>query len=322
MKLFDDVKDFVSRLFKKKNPSFVAENHGTHLITEKSSTRILEAYRMARTNLFYTGGDGDGVVFGVTSASPSDGKSLNCANLAISFAMSGKRVLLIDCDMRKPTQKTAFELKPESGLSEYLAGVSEAPAVMETTYENLFLLCSGRCPPNPAELLYRPRFAELIKEAKTEFDFVFVDLPPVGMISDATIVAPHIDSYVLVVRMGESDQRVTQAMVEQIEKVNGKIAGFLLNDVAENSSGSYGKYGRYGRYYRKYYGGYEHSSETSAEAAPEGTASEAAPEVTPEAAPEAAPEATPEVAPEVAPEAAPEEKKPVKRGTRKKKETK
>ena len=280
MKLFDDVKDFFVRLVRKKNMPRVAENHGTHLINSKSSTRVLEAYRMARTNLFYTGGDGDGVVFGVTSSSPSDGKSLTCANLAISFAMSGKRVLLIDCDMRKPTQKTAFEMQPESGLSESLAGVSGEPAILATSYENLSLLCSGRCPPNPAELLYRPRFAELISHAKTEYDFIFVDLPPVGMISDATIVAPHIGAYVLVIRMGESDQRMAQGMVEQIEKVGGKIAGFVLNDVKEEDVGTYGHYSRYGRYYRKYYGGYESASATPSETVP---VSETAPAATPEA---------------------------------------
>ena len=253
-------KRILKALGKSKPVSTETENHGKHLITSKSSMRILEAYRMARTNLFYSGNNEDGgVVFGVTSASPSDGKSLTCANLAISFSMSGKRVLLIDCDMRKPTQKKAFGVHTDSGLSEYLAGVVETPNIVDTSYENLSLLTSGRCPPNPAELLYRPRLAELIASVRESFDFIFVDLPPVEMISDATIVHPYIQSYILVIRMKKSDYHLVQGAIESIEKVDGKIAGIVMNDVEDRSESYRYKsrhYGRYGRYYRRYYSKY------------------------------------------------------------------
>lgn len=261
---FRSLKTRVGRFFGKADGTRSRENHGVHLITDHSSMRVLEAYRMARTNLFYSGNGGEekATVFGVTSASPSDGKSLTCANLAISFAMSGKRVLIIDCDMRKPSQKQAFEATAENGLSEYLAGVVDEPLIVETSYENLSLLSSGRCPPNPAELLYRPRFAEMMEKVRGSYDFIFVDLPPVGLISDATIAAPHIDSYILVVRMKQSDYRMVQATAESIEAVGGKIAGFLVNDIEENHGSyyyrgkHYGRYGRYGRYYGRYYGKY------------------------------------------------------------------
>lgn len=248
----EKAKSLLYHLLKKKHHTAVA-NHGDHLIKEKSSTRVLEAYRMARTNLFYSGTEEGGTVFGVTSSSPSDGKSLTCANLAISFAMSGKRVLLIDCDMRKPTQKNAFEIATDNGLSEYLAGVTAEPEISASAYEGLCILTSGRCPPNPAELLFRPRFAELIAKVKNEYDFVFVDMPPVGIISDAAVVAPHIGAYVLVARAGESDHRLLRSAVESLESVGGKIAGFVLNDVTEGTAGGYGSYGRYyGRYYSRY----------------------------------------------------------------------
>ena len=274
-------KSIFSFLKKSKKVSSEAENHGKHLITTKSSMRVLEAYRMARTNLFYSGGsENSGVVFGVTSASPSDGKSLTCANLAISFAMSGKRVLLIDCDMRRPTQKKAFGVKADGGLSEYLAGVADHPNLVPTDRENLTLLTSGRCPPNPAELLYRPRFAELIEYVREKFDFIFIDLPPVEMISDATIVHPYIQSYVLVVRMRKSDFQLVQGAIESIEKVGGKIAGIVLNDVEDKSESYRYKskhYGRYGRYYRKYYNKYGSYISGSKEAQATTTAEAAAP---------------------------------------------
>ena len=271
---------------KRKDEAQFFENHEKHLITDRSTTRILEAYRMARTNLFYTGDSTEtGVVFGISSASPNDGKSLTCANLAISFAMSGKRVLLVDCDMRKPTQKIAFGVKPESGLSEYLAGVSSEPGIVPTRYENLSILTSGRCPPNPAELLYRARFAELMAYGKTNYDFVFLDLPPVGIISDAAIVAPHVQSYILVVRVNKSDYRALQETVETLEKVGAKISGFILNEVDDGYSsyrygkgygGGYGKhYGRYGKYYSRYYDKYALLQEQAEATAEENGAKEA-----------------------------------------------
>lgn len=261
MKFLDRLKQqFLQFKMKRLKNRPARENHGVHLISEKSPSRVLEAYRMARTNLFYSGEGDGGTVFGVTSASPNDGKSLTCANLAVSFAMSGKRVLLVDCDMRKSTQKIAFDVAAENGLSEFLASVTAEPEIVETSYENLSLLTAGRCPPNPTELLCRPRFGEMIAKAKETYDFVFVDLPPVGLISDATAIASCIDSYVLVVRMGESDQRLLSATVDSIKAVGGRIAGFLLNDVNVGRSGRYG----YGRYYSRYYQRYETQVETSA----------------------------------------------------------
>lgn len=261
-----------SSLFKKNGGVDISENHGKHLLTEKSSMRALEAYRMARTNLFYSGAGKEGsTVFGVTSASPSDGKSLTCANLAISFAMSGKRVLLVDCDMRKPTQKNAFRAEAENGLSEYLAGVVNEPTVVATEYDGLSLLVSGRCPPNPAELLYSSRLAELMEKLRAEYDFIFVDFPPIGMISDATIAVPHVDAYIFVVRMMQTDCRAVQAAVASLENIGAKIAGFMVNDV-EDKSGSYyyrgrryGSYEKYGKYYGRYYGKYGEHAENSAQ---------------------------------------------------------
>ncbi len=230
------------------------------LIKENENYRAQEAYRMARTNLLYSGGGKDErMVFGFTSAAPGDGKSLTCANMAISFATSGKRVLLLDCDMHKPTQDMAFGVSTERGLSEYLAAICDAPEILPTSRPNLYLLTAGHCPPNPAELLYSPRFAELIAKAQKEYDCVFLDLPPVNLLSDATVIAPHVKGYVLVVRASYSDNRAVQAAVDAIEAVGGSVSGFILNDVDFEEGGYYGRYGKYKRRgygYGKY--GYYH----------------------------------------------------------------
>lgn len=218
------------------------------LINANTSLHIMEAYRMARTNLMYTA-KGAGVrVFGISSGAPHDGKSLTCANLAISFSMAGKKILLIDCDMHRPTQSISFGVTAKSGLSEYLTGLREEAEIAETEYENVHLLSAGRCPPDPAELLQSDRFASLIMEAKTKYDCIFLDLPPLNVISDATVIAPYLDGYVLVVRAKQSDRVDLQKAVDSIEHVEGKVLGFVLNDVETRSSGGY-----YGRYYGRYY---------------------------------------------------------------------
>ena len=219
-----------------------------HLINANTSLHIMEAYRMARTNLMYTA-KGAGVrVFGIASGAPHDGKSLTCANLAISFSMAGKRVLLIDCDMRRPTQNISFGVAAESGLSEYLTGLCETPEICDTEYENVHLLSAGRCPPDPAELLQGERFAALIADAKGKYDCIFLDLPPLNVISDAAVVAPHLDGYVLVVRAKHSDKNDLQKAIDSILYVDGKLLGFVLNDVEHRPTGGY-----YGSYYKSYY---------------------------------------------------------------------
>lgn len=239
------------RLSTRKTDDGDSMGHGDRLIHKDTSLRVIESYRMARTNLMYAAKGNGCRVFGVTGASPHDGKSLTAANLAISFAMSGKRVLLIDCDMHRPTQGVAFGIAPSSGLSEYLAGVTEKEEIVSTEYENLSILVAGRCPPNPAELLYGGRFTELVEKARAEYDCVFIDLPPMNVISDAAIVAPVLDGYVFVVRAGKSDKHMVRSAVDAITHVEGKILGFVLNDT-ERSLLPYNQTGYYGKYYTRY----------------------------------------------------------------------
>jgi len=222
--------------------------HADRLIHKDTSSRVLEAYRMTRTNLMYTGENDQGRVFGFTGAAPHDGKSLTCANLAISFAMSGKKVLLVDCDMHRPTQHISFGIQSQTGLSEYLTGIEKEPQIVKTEYENLSLLTAGRCPPNPAELLYSEHFSSMIAKAKETYDCVFLDLPPFNVISDAAIVAPHLDGYVFVVRAGRSDRRLVRSAIDSINHVGGKILGFVLNDTDRHVM-PYNRSTYYGGYY-------------------------------------------------------------------------
>ena len=159
------------------------QNYKGKLISEDSAFSVLESYRTIRTNIQYTGILTSAAVIGVTSAMPNEGKSLSCSNLAISFAMSGKKVLIMDCDLRNPSQYIAFEAENGTGLSEYLSGQTEEAKPCATFRENLDLLLTGKRPPNPTELLSSEKMKALLASLREQYDVIFLDLPPVGMMS-------------------------------------------------------------------------------------------------------------------------------------------
>lgn len=216
------------------------------LLTPSSPFAITEAYRTLRTNLLYSGHADKTAVYAVTSAAPNEGKTLNCANIAISFAQLGKRVLIIDLDMRNPSQHKTFSLQNVGGTSEFLAGVSEVPNVQKTLYENLHLMCAGRIPPDPSELLYSDRFKTLIEMAKQKYDVVFLDLPPAGLVSDAAIIAGQVTGYIMVFEADVSDSRVVLEAISTIETAKGNILGCVLNGVdPKHNKGYNSKYNYY-----------------------------------------------------------------------------
>jgi capsular exopolysaccharide synthesis family protein len=171
--------------------------------------------------------------------------------------MGGKKVLVVDCDLRNPSQNVAFEVENGAGLSEYLSGQVEELIPTPTFRENLDLILTGKRPPNPTELLSSERMKALLATLREEYDVIFLDLPPVGMMSDAAAVADRTDGYVLVVESGESETQNLDRAMELLSNVGAKILGLVLNNVSQKNGhygygryGRYGKYGRYGRYGR------------------------------------------------------------------------
>lgn len=252
-----------------------ARNYKDRLLSDKTSFSVAEAFKSLRTNLVYTSVGDSTPVFGVLSAFSGVGKSLLVANCAISFTQLGKKVLLIDADMRSPAQREIFEKEAgRPGLSEYLAGLTDHPLdslTQDTAYPGLDLVTSGRIPPNPGELLASERMEALLAVAKEKYDYIFLDLPPVCATSDAGVLARCVTGYLMVARYAYSNLQAISDSVEAIRAVNGKIIGFIVNDLP-SQIGSYGGYsGRYGKY-SKYgkYGRYDKSGkETSASSNPE-----------------------------------------------------
>ena len=242
----------------KKNVSGLKEYK---VLNENTSFSVKEAYSTVRTNLLYSGHAGKCAIFAVCGASENAGKSLSCINIAISFAQLGKSVLIIDADMRHPSIKKALRIKKDVGLYDVLARLTKDIPIIATSTKNLCLIPAGSVPPNPAELLCSTRFDKVLEACSEKFDYIFIDTPPINLVSDAALLAQKVDGYIFIVRAGVDNKRNVGDAVDTLKKVDAKIIGFVLNDVNKKTSGyygSYGKYGygRYGKYgYGKYYGG-------------------------------------------------------------------
>lgn len=207
-----------------------------------------ESYRAVRTALC-VGLDPRQKVIQVSSPEPGDGKSTFLSNLAIALAQSGKRVLLLDADLRRPTIHHLFHARHEIGTADVLGGeIQLANAVQDSPVANLWLLTAGHTPPNPAETLSSARFDQLLAEARREFDFVLVDSPPLLAVSDPCIVAPRTDGLMLVVRTHKNSRVSLRQANELIRQHGMNLLGVVVNAVQEQA----GEYPTYSGNYAEY----------------------------------------------------------------------
>ncbi len=214
-----------------------------------------EAIKTLRTNLQFTGKSNKVIL--LTSAHSDEGKSDISFNLAVELGKAGKKVLLIDADIRKSVYKSRYDIAEETqGLSQYLSGQVEQidQVVYKTNYENLFMILAGPYAPNPTEMLGDEQFGKLLKAARQVFEYVIVDTPPVGTVVDAAVIAQYCDGAVLVIESDSTSYRVCQKVKGQLERSGCKILGAVLNKVSTKGRNSY--YAGYGRYYGKKYGAY------------------------------------------------------------------
>ncbi len=200
-----------------------------------------EAFRGVRTALYFsTSGKGHKVIQ-VTSPSPGDGKTTLTANLAIAMAQSGKRVLLIDADIRKPRLHKQFGIADGTGLSLVLAGeVEAAEAICGSGVPNLWILPCGPLPPNPAELLTSPRFKEFLDQVRDQYDFVLVDTPPLLAVTDPSVVAPRVDGVLLVIRVSKNGRPQAERAKEILSTLGANILGVVVNGLDQHAEAMYG----------------------------------------------------------------------------------
>jgi polysaccharide biosynthesis transport protein len=221
-----------------------------------------EAFRGVRTSLYFsTQGQGHKVIQ-VTSPSMGDGKSTLAANLAVSIAHSGKRVLIIDADFRRPRQHRLFHVSTQRGLASLIAEEAEPEdIILSTAVANLSILPCGPRPNNPAELLTSPRFPELLGLFRERYDFVIVDTPPLLAVSDPMVVAPRVDAVMLTMRLTNNGRPNAERAKEMLATIGANILGVVVNGFGAKGAGGYGGEG-YGYQYA-YAGGYYQDGEDS-----------------------------------------------------------
>jgi polysaccharide biosynthesis transport protein len=224
------------------------------LLLTKPNAPAAEAYRALRTAILLSVADNPLRVLLITSPLGGDGKTTISYNLAVAFAQHGRKVLLLDSDMRKPSVHTLFRASKQDGLSEVLTGgIPFAKAIRPHDYlKNLYLLPSGITPPNPAELIDSRRFDALLEEAKSQFDLVIIDSPPVLMVTDPVILSTKTDGTILVLRSQKTTRPVLKRAVEILSHSPGRKLGFVINGMDTKSVEYYYSYGYYGD--NKYYG--------------------------------------------------------------------
>lgn len=202
---------------------------------------VAEAYRTLRTNLEFSNLDKSLRAILVTSASAEEGKSTTLANLAVTIAQSGKRVILADADLRRPTQHQTFGLKNSVGLTDMVRddALLANPPLQETSVPNLKVLTSGQLPPNPAEILGSKRMSEILTALLEQADIVLLDAPPVIAVTDAAVLSSKVDGVLLVVSAGKTKRENARKAQTQLEKINARIIGVVLNNVQADGRAQY-----------------------------------------------------------------------------------
>lgn len=221
---------------------------------EGTKSPISEAYRTLRTNIQFMSVDSTIRKIMITSACPEEGKSFTVANLAVCIAQSGKTVLVVDADLRKPTQHKFFEVVNGEGLSVALTEVqAQNPDyksyIRETDIPSVKIITAGPIPPNPAELLGSQLMKHFVKVLSAQFDVILFDTPPILAVTDAAILAQEVDGVILVLASGKVNKDYAKRAKELLDQVGAKILGAVLNIVEMEAS----------EYYYNYYVGSEKS---------------------------------------------------------------
>jgi len=212
---------------------------------------VSEAYRILRTNIQFSCVDRQMKTFVVTSSNPMEGKTTTIANLAVTFAQADKRVLLIDCDLRKPQLHKMFGIPGREGLTNIIACHDDyRKYIQKSDVPNLYILPCGTIPPNPSELLASNTMKQFVLDVSNDYDYIFMDAPPVGNVTDAAILSTLVDGTILVANSGHISGDALKKAKEALVNVNANIFGVVLNKL---DKGANRKYYNYNYYYNREY---------------------------------------------------------------------
>lgn len=225
------------------------------VLTEGTSFHVQEAYKAMRTNLMFALPGNECKKIVITSSFAGEGKSISCANLAITFVQAGYKVLIIDADLRKPKIHRYMDVQNDIGLAHILGGFNDVKeGIHATSYENLQVIPSGHIPPNPAELLASNSMKNLLSNVETLYDYIFIDTPPINLVTDGVVLGPITSGTIMVVREGQTHHKDLQTALNKLQFAETKVLGLILNDM-KKMQGGYKKYKGY-----KYGGSYGYST--------------------------------------------------------------
>lgn len=239
----------------------------SYILNDKTSFSITEAYKSARTNIVFALAGIEGckkIIF--TSAEPGEGKTTTVLNLCITFAQMDAKVLLVDCDLRKPRVHRYLGIEKTTGLSDVLAGLIPIDeAIKHHDDYNLDCITAGQIPPNPIELLSSDAMGQLLDTLSEKYDYIFIDSPPVTVVTDAASMAKKVDGYIILVRHNYSIHELLEKTRQSLNFAEAKILGYVINDIKAMPGIGYSRYGVYGtrykyRYRYRYRYGYRYGS--------------------------------------------------------------
>ena len=234
--------------FRNSESQRVAIERAETILSNESGFIINEAYKALRTNIIFTLSsiDRNCKKIIITSASPGEGKTTTCLNLAISFAQTGSKVILIDADLRKSRIYRHLGIERQNGLSDVLCGLLDVDdSIKHCEKQGIDCITAGQIPPNPVELLSSPKMGEILDYLSQKYDYVFIDTPPVTIVSDATAMSKYVDGVIVVVRQNYTIHETLEKARTSLEFAEAKILGYILNDVT-NITSRYGTYKKFG----------------------------------------------------------------------------
>ena len=255
IKLPEEIKDHLKVPYLGPVPAFATDQsldgfRGDLVMMHSPKSTASESFRGIRTGILFSAADTVPQILLVTSAGPSEGKTICASNLAVTMAQAGSRVLLLDCDMRRPRIHKIFQTGRDIGVSSILI-MKEAikNAIIPTGIENLDMIAVGPIPPNPSELIGSKKMKQFLDSLRSDYERIIIDSPPITAVTDSVILSQMIDGVIVIIRAGDTPRPVVQNGIAQLNAVNARILGAVLNGVKTGRDSYY-----YYQYHYYYYG--------------------------------------------------------------------
>ena len=234
------------RLFKFRKKDIALRDKEVHLLSDKTPFAIQEAYKALRTNLIFSMPEDGCKTILITSSVQGEAKSTTAVNLAIAFAQNGNKVLLIDCDLRLPTDAAKLKVKGTTGLTDVLVGMNSINEVIRALPTGMHFLPAGTVPPNPTELLGSDQMSMLLRSLRNHYEYIVLDTPPINAVADAAILSGEASGVAIVVRQNMATEESIDSAISALEFAGARILGFIFTGVENEKQNAYRKSGYYG----------------------------------------------------------------------------